>query len=70
MPQHGHGKLAADYGGHPQDIFQLVGKGVDTRQWFDQTKGVRGGYFAKTAVSEVQEVIAAETGYLYDTPIG
>jgi len=45
-------------------------RNVESRQWFDERKGVHGGYFAKTAVSETHDIIASNTGYLYDTPIG
>lgn len=39
-------------------------------QWFDQRKGLVGGYFAKNTVSEDTKVIAGDTGYLITTPIG
>lgn len=45
-------------------------RNIESKQWFDQRKGVHGGYFAKTAVSETHDIIAPLTGYLYTTPIG
>jgi hypothetical protein len=42
---------------------------LNTQQWFDGSKGVAGGYFAKIGVQECQKIIAAPTGYLITTPV-
>ena len=42
---------------------------VNAIQWFDQTKGVHGGYYARVALSEAHPIVAAPTGYLITTPI-
>jgi hypothetical protein len=44
-------------------------RNIESRQWFDERKGVHGGYFAKAAVSETHDVVAPLTGYLITTPI-
>ena len=44
--------------------------GFITTQWFDPKAGVGGCHYAKVATSEVQQVIANDTAYLYRTPIG
>ena len=39
-------------------------QGILSQQWFDQTKGLGGSYFAKVGESEAHEVQANDTGYL------
>jgi hypothetical protein len=41
-----------------------------TAQWFDQTLGPKGGYYAKNAVCEDHRVVAGDAGYLLTTVIG
>jgi hypothetical protein len=40
-----------------------------TTQWFDQTVGVRGGWYARVAFDETHKVTASDTGYLYTTVV-
>jgi len=44
--------------------------GVTTTQWFDGTKGTAGVFYNKVSMQEVELVIANDTGYLLETPIG
>jgi len=41
-----------------------------TDQWFDVSVGKRGGYYARTSVSEDHKIVAADTAYLISAPIG
>ena len=48
--------------------FTLRFQGARTAtQWFDQTVGTRGGYYAKVGFEEDHKIIASDTGYLYTT---
>lgn len=42
---------------------------IETDEWFDISKGRKGGYFARTSVAETPQVVAADTGYLITTPV-
>ncbi len=42
---------------------------VQTDQWFDVSKGRKGGYYARVSVSEDHKVVAADTSYLIAAPI-
>lgn len=41
-----------------------------TDEWFDQSKGSQGGYFARVSLHEDHKIVAADTGFLITTPIG
>lgn len=43
---------------------------VRTDEWFDQSLGTEGGYYARCSTHEDHKVIAGDTGYLITTPIG
>lgn len=42
---------------------------VSTTEWFDQSLGTDGGYYARVATKEDHKVVANDTGYLITTPI-
>lgn len=42
---------------------------VETDEWFDIAKGKKGGYYARTSVTETHKIVAADTGYLITTPV-
>lgn len=44
--------------------FRMAGH-PKTQQWFDPTKGLGGGYFAKVGISEDHEIVANETAFVY-----
>jgi hypothetical protein len=48
--------------------FRMQGHPLTT-QWFDPTKGLGGGYFAKVGCSETHDVVANDTGFLYRSAI-
>lgn len=41
-----------------------------TDEWFDVSKGSQGGYFARVSLHEDHKVVASDTGFLINTPIG
>lgn len=41
-----------------------------TDEWFDVSKGTEGGYFARVSLHEDHKVMASDTGFLINTPIG
>jgi len=43
--------------------------GIETTLWFDPQEGGFGSFGYKVAMKEIQKVIAADTGYLFTTPI-
>lgn len=43
---------------------------IVTTQWFDQSVGTDGGYYARVAVKEDHKIVASDTGFLISTPIG
>lgn len=42
---------------------------VNTSEWFDQSIGTSGGYYARVTTKEDHKVVAADTAYLFTTPI-
>jgi hypothetical protein len=49
--------------------YTLRWQNVVNLQWFDQTRGMKGGWFSKVGVADAYKVIAPITGYLITTPI-
>jgi hypothetical protein len=49
--------------------FQVDGQ-RNARQWFENGVGTKGGWWAQVSSSEDHKIVAADTGYLYTTPIG
>lgn len=47
----------------------MAGEGVFAMQWYDQRKGTFGSYHYKRSHFEQVKVVAADTGYLFTTPI-
>lgn len=43
---------------------------VATDEWFDQSVGTNGGYYARVSTKEDHKIIAGDTGYFIGTPIG
>jgi hypothetical protein len=44
-------------------------EGIETHLWFDPEEGAFGSFGYKVAMKEIQKVVAADTGYLFTTPI-
>jgi len=42
---------------------------VQTDEWFDQSVGTKGGYYARVSTHEDHKIVANDTGYLITTPI-
>ena len=40
-----------------------------TDEWFDIRVGVKGGYYARTSLSETHKIVASDTAYLITTPV-